>query len=548
MPHTAQHQPQTRDLASGVVLAALLLWTFLVVCTPLWSNDIWWHLRTGQLILERGGIPRLDWFTFTSSDRAWIDLHWGFQLLVTGLHALGGVDLLVIAKAACVTAAVAIGWLATPGLPAAARALCWILPVVCISGRAMVRPEMLTFVLLAITLYLLARAERRLVWLLPVVQLVWVNCHGLFVLGLVAWGAALLDRLAREALGGRYGLAPAPSTPALRTLGIAAALSIAACFANPYFADGALFPFALFQKFGAERELYSDVGEFRRPIEYVLQYGLFRSPYLAAQVALWLVTALSFGWLARERRLALGRLALFAAFSLLAWNATRNVAIFAIASGVVLSANCAEALELRSRRAHSSGARMRLRPAFDLAVTALLAAFAASVISGHWVALWGEKKAFGLGERPGYFAHDAARFAGQAGMPDRAFASHFGVASLYSFYHGPERRVFIDGRLEVASPETFRAYLKTRFLMTRRDPAWQESFARGAGGHLPAVVLDLRYHQREIAGVLATPGWRAVYADRLAVVLIEEDLAERLELPPVLALKDPPDTRTNPDR
>jgi hypothetical protein len=133
-------------------------------------------------------------------------------------------------------------------------------------------------------------------------------------------------------------------------------------------------------------------------------------------------------------------------------------------------------------------------------------------------------------------------------MPDRAFASHFGVASLYSFYHGPERRVFIDGRLEVASPETFRAYLKTRFLMTRRDPVWQETFARGADGHLPAVVLDLRYHQREIAGVLATPGWRAVYADRLAVVLIEEDLAERLELPSVLALRDPPDTGTNPDR
>ena len=167
MPLASESPPQTRDLASVIVPAALLVWTFLLVCTPLWSNDFWWHLRTGQLIFALGEIPRLDWFTYTSTDRAWIDLHWGFQLLVAGLHALGGVDLLVIAKAGCVTAAVAIGWFATPGLPSAARAACWILPVICISGRAMVRPEMLTFVLLASSLFLLTRADRRMVWLLP---------------------------------------------------------------------------------------------------------------------------------------------------------------------------------------------------------------------------------------------------------------------------------------------------------------------------------------------------------------------------------------------
>jgi hypothetical protein len=64
---------------------------------------------------------------------------------------------------------------------------------------------------------------------------------------------------------------------------------------------------------------------------------------------------------------------------------------------------------------------------------------------------------------------------------------------------------------------------------------------------LPTVVLDWRYHRYEIPGVLSTPGWRAVYNDRMAMVLIEEDLAERLGLPSVVPAVELPDTETSPD-
>jgi len=512
----------------------LLVWSFLIGCTPMWSQDVWWHLRTGQLILERGEIPRLDWFTFTSTDRPWIDLHWGFQLLVTWLHAVGGVDLLVLMKAACVAATLAIGWLAAPRLPAPARALCWLLPIICISGRAMERPELLTYVFLATTLVCLERSRPRLLWALPLVQLVWVNCHALFVLGLVGWAAMLGDRLAREALGGRFGVAPAPTEPPLRSFLLAMALCLLASFANPYLAEGALFPLTLYRKFGAEQELYAVVGEFRTPVYYVLHAGVFGSRYMVAWIALWLATAASFVWLARERRLAVGRLLLFAAFSKVALDATRNVAVFAIAAGVVLSANCGEALELRARRVPRSRPHRGLRPALSVATASLFAALAASVVSGHWVAWFGERKVFGLGERIGEYAHEAVRFAGREGMPMRAFASHFGVASLYSYYYGPEHRVFMDGRLEVASPETMLAYLEILYWMATGDTSWPKAFARDEAGQLPAVILSRASHRREIAGVLATPGWRAVYADGLAVVFIEEELAERLALPAVM--------------
>ena len=108
------------------LLAAVLVWTFLLTATPMKTTDIWWHLKTGQMILERGSVPWIDWFTFTEVGTPWIDLHWGFQLLVTALYAIGGVDLLVLAKALATAAAVAVAWAAAGrDLPPWLKAACW---------------------------------------------------------------------------------------------------------------------------------------------------------------------------------------------------------------------------------------------------------------------------------------------------------------------------------------------------------------------------------------------------------------------------------------
>ncbi len=52
----------------------------------------------------------------------------------------------------------------------------------------------------------------------------------------------------------------------------------------------------------------------------------------------------------------------------------------------------------------------------------------------------GEGRTISLGEEPFFFPHEAARFAGSPGMPDRCLAFHNGNASVYEYYHGPERQ------------------------------------------------------------------------------------------------------------
>ncbi|HEX7506648.1 MAG TPA: hypothetical protein VF550_07735 [Polyangia bacterium] len=46
---------------------------------------------TQQLILERGEVPRTDWFSYTNAGRQWIDLYWLFQVGLALLYRIGGV-------------------------------------------------------------------------------------------------------------------------------------------------------------------------------------------------------------------------------------------------------------------------------------------------------------------------------------------------------------------------------------------------------------------------------------------------------------------------
>ena len=113
-------------LGSLLVLLFLGL-TFLLGCFRMWNGDIWWHLRTGQLILERRAVPATDWFTYTGPDRAWIDLHWGFQVVVATAYALGGTSLLVLLKACLGTFAVGLTLLARrPNWPLELSILVWL--------------------------------------------------------------------------------------------------------------------------------------------------------------------------------------------------------------------------------------------------------------------------------------------------------------------------------------------------------------------------------------------------------------------------------------
>src|SRR5215472_16707126 len=56
--------------------------------------DTWWHLAAGRWIATHHAIPATDTLSFTVPDHPWINLQWGFDLVVYLLQRLGGIALL----------------------------------------------------------------------------------------------------------------------------------------------------------------------------------------------------------------------------------------------------------------------------------------------------------------------------------------------------------------------------------------------------------------------------------------------------------------------
>src|SRR5262249_36297883 len=145
-------------------------------------------------------------------------------------------------------------------------------------------------------------------------------------------------------------------------------------------------------------------------------------------------------------------------------------------------------------------------------VAGVLAASILGVVTGFWNQIADKNKPFGLGEARDWFIHDAAKFAGRDGFPQRAFVANNGQAAVYIYHNAPGRRVFLDGRLEVCSLQSWLVFNKTLMQMLEGNPEWQSTFQQH-GGELPVVILDNRFSILQTAGLLETAGWRLVYSD-----------------------------------
>jgi hypothetical protein len=244
---------QGRHLLDGLLLVLLGAAAFLLGCYEMGDSDVWWHLRGGQWILENGRVPQHDPFTFGSADRLWVDLHWSYEVILALAYRLGGVGALVWLGAS-VGGAAFLAALTTRrrAWPVPVVVLCWLPALVLLSYRLDPRPEIFTLLYLGCYLAVLGRADEQpsLLWLLPLVQVLWTNVQGLFILGpivLVLFVTARAAGLLWRRLRGETAWT-AEDKRRWQRLGIVTLAVAAACLVNPYFLKGAWFPFELFPK------------------------------------------------------------------------------------------------------------------------------------------------------------------------------------------------------------------------------------------------------------------------------------------------------------
>src|SRR4051812_36898966 len=552
----ATAQPESSERWRRALLASLPALAFLLGCFPLADFDVWWHLRTGQLIVATHRVPRLDLFTYTNATRPWIDVYWLYQVGLALLYSAGGASALVLLKA--VAGATIVGLSAVGRRPehrAWPLALAWLPGLLMVSGRLSERPEAASLVLLTAFLVLLARAARapRGLWLLPFLQVLWVNCHGFFVLGplvLVAYAAEwVLECLRPPAV-------PVDRPPA-RTFVAVGFSTLLGCLVTPYGLKAVMLPLAQFHTLGNAGLYRAAIGELRSVGDFIALAGVW-NPYLLAYFATVVLGLFSFVWCARRGggQVRLFRAAIFAAGAYLAWQATRNNALFGVIAVFVTTWNLDDALAARPIADVAPTARSRERaragkmskgssvskagktsparrwPEPNAVLLAAVGALGLATVSGALYSWSGEGRRVGLGERPRWFAHDACTFLARPDLPERIIAYNISQAGVCIAHSAPQHKQFMDSRLEVNTQETFQRYLDGIRRLWRNDSSWENALAidHGRPDEIPAILIERGPLGRAAEILSHDPRWRCVFADEMATVFVATRFAEEHHL------------------
>jgi len=235
-----------RVFSFSAMLAGLLgVLAMLTVRSRFDDPDMWWHLKTGEIVWDTHTIPVTDAFSYTTAHLALVPHEWLSQFLIYGAYRFGGYPGLML-WLCFFSAAILIAGYALCSLYSGNAKVGFLGALViwffATSGFA-IRPQMIGYFLLIIELLLLHLGRTRnprWFFCLPPLFAVWVNCHGSFLLGLALAGMFLFCSFFNFRMGSlvstRWDLRQQ------QMLALVIGLSAAALFLNPVGLKQVLYP------------------------------------------------------------------------------------------------------------------------------------------------------------------------------------------------------------------------------------------------------------------------------------------------------------------
>jgi len=459
-------------LLAVTVLAVLLAWR------TEGSRDLGFHVAAGRWILEHGAWPQVDSFTWTLTERPYIDMNGLFQVALA-LAYRGGMIGVGLLRLAFTLATFGVLWLSARRRGVESPALLGIgftIALLTWEVRLMPRPELASGLFLAVQLLLLRQHadtnDRRFLFATVPLQLVWVYSHSLSLLGIAVLGLYAVIR-------GRT-VAAAP------WLALAGAMAV--MFLNPYGAHGLAWQWSLGQRISEGNLFANSIGELVSPFsanaDQIPALVFFKLMLVATAAAL----------IASARRVSLFEWAVVVLFGTLAAMKMRFVAMFVIVALPV-------ALEAASARI---GRALEKRTA-TLAVLLAIAFACEQTISGGLYAFNRYPFRFGHGESPAVFPIGTVRTLEESSLDGPLFNAieHGGYLEL----HRPSAKTFVDGRLEVMDESFYFPYLRALSGVgwDALESRWHPTVAL-----VPADARELVRH------LLDEPGWELIDVDAVA--------------------------------
>lgn len=474
----------------AIAMAIGLFWLMLL---PVESYDLWFHLATGRQILHTHAIPRFDPFSYTAPG-PWQNHEWLADVFLYALFSLANLPGLIVAKAALVSLTFSFLFVATAPRSQYQGATSFLFTLVAFAasvGSLDVRPEIASLVLFSLfVLYwnALKQQPNALVkWrrTLPPLMMLWANCHGGFIAGLVFFGLGV----AAEGVAHRRGRSPRLGPAALREAACLWLACIVACLVNPY--GWRVFAYPLNYALGSEHYATTRVIEWLPPD--LTQFPTWAFALLLASVLALLVC--------RRRFVYLSDVALLLIFGAVSVLHRRSIPYFALAAIPVASSLMGTYPEMIERL---KGRHRR---------KALVA-----VLCGGWLvfSLWAGTRLSTLRKQPirkELFPSEAAQFILMNHLPQPMFNEYrFGGFLIWKLH--PYYKVFIDGRADVYGESLLREYDAT---ISARNTARDNLRRYG----INMVVIS---NNTELARRLESDSnWQHLYRDDTSVIYLRRN-------------------------
>lgn len=472
--------------------------------------DIWWQVAIGRDILAQGTVPAIDRFTAAALGRPYHDSHWFFQVLVALADRAGGmvgVQLLMVALWTAVF--ICVQRAASRRVSIVYWGPLLFLAAMASTERFLPRPELITFLGVAFFYWRLQegryRSWRDLAALL-LMQLLWANGHGLFVLGPFLVGCYWLAAFLGKGEPGREAL------PALSRL---LAMVFGVTLLTPYGWGSWRYAFLLFQEAGPQApKLLKSVGELSPTFGPANMGGMAFWFFLGLVT----ITALLAAWaLLRKQPVAIPRLLIVMTLFVLSLTGRRNMVLFVLVAAP-FAAEMLGDLPKCSRRAEQGLA---------LATVLVLLAWSWYPLSGDYYLRMELPSRTGLGATPSFFPHDLPAFLEKFDYRGQVFNANT-LGGFYLYHRYPRQAPFTDGRWEIYAAATFDEISRGIGSAASWQPFAERHKVSGillqhASGEAKAMLPFLREH----------PDWRLVYLDTAASFWVRGDASGSA---PVLSL------------
>lgn len=452
--------------------------------------DLWWHLRTGDLIL-REGIPNQDPFSFTVIGQKWVTHEWLSELILWLAYQPFELIGLSILFAGIIAAAFWLVFLRCDGRPYLA-AFVVILAAVASAPLWGVRPQMFNLLFTAIFIFLVEgykdkKVNKRLLWLLPILTIVWANLHSGYLFGIVILALYVIGEAGQVFLGipSKRGL----SGSEIGRLALITLLSFLLAVINPNGPELWIYPFLTLGSSAMQQYIQE------------WQSANFHSPLFWPFAILLFLGVI--GFVTSRVRPSLTDALLFMTTAAAALLSVRHIPLFAVVASPIIARYLVNTLEGTRLRKLVGEEPPLVETSINLKIVNWSILALVALVAIGWIANIAAGNDDAIAER---YPVEAVDYLEQSGLAQSNGYNSYGWGG-YLIWRGLP--VFVDGRADVYGDD-FLQYYRQTFDVTRR---WQEPLNRFA------VDYVLTEQGSPLSSVLAaSDSWKVSYDDAVSTV------------------------------